>query len=276
MECAPGTRRPSSGRALNPSFSSRSFESWADGAKPAKCSAFRTDARIERREIASAVFRRAAADHIPTRGLLTCRVDEVQEAGRNNTWNLFLHEFSHPQSEFLFLMDSDLVFREKETLVQHVQGPPEGPAGDCVSTDRQYKDVYFKTRKSWRDRLSLATSDMTGTIQGRFSGQIYCIRAKVARRLYLPKDLGATDDGFIKWVVCSNFFTERHDPSRIVVAENASHIYEAYTSPADILRNQKRQMIGQATVYVLLEHVRRLPLRQRTNLREVLQATEAS
>ena len=223
-------------------------------------------------EIAAQVFREQKRTHVFADSFV-CRVDDVKEAGRNNTWNLFMHDFSHPQSKFLFLMDSDIMFNERATLFNMYRALLDDSRA-CVSTDQQIKDISFKKRKSWKDRLSLATSEMTGTLQGRFSGQIYCIRAELARRIYLPKDLGAPDDGFIKGVVCTNFFTEKLDPSRIVVAKNASHIYEAYTSPGDILKNQKRQMIGQATVHVLLEYVRQLPLEQRLDLARTLREIE--
>jgi hypothetical protein len=115
---------------------------------------------------------------------------------------------------------------------------------------------------------------MTRTIEGAMTGQLYCIRAATARHLWLPKDLGAPDDGFIKAVVCTDFFTRPLDPRRIVVAENASHVFEAYTSPREILNNQKRQMIGQTTVHVLIEHINSLPLEQRLNLAATLRHKE--
>jgi hypothetical protein len=102
------------------------------------------------------------------------------------------------------------------------------------------------------------------------TGQLYCIRAAVARRLYLPKDLGAPDDGFIKAIVCTNFFRRPLKPARIVTAKDASHIYEAYTSVPELLNNQKRQMIGQTTVHVLVEYLKSLPLEERTNLAATL------
>ena len=45
----------------------------------------------------------------------------------------------------------------------------------------------------------------------------------------------------------------------------ASHIFEAYTSPADILQNQKRQMIGQTVVHILVDkYLKSLPAADRT------------
>jgi len=225
-------------------------------------------------ETASAVFAEQETLH-PFAGAFTCRVDEVKEAGRNHTWNLFVHSFSHPASKFLYLMDSDIVFNRRETLFNMYAALLNDPYA-CISSDRQIKDIHFRPKKSWRDRISLATSEMTGTIQGQITGQLYCIRADVVRRIYLPKDLGAPDDGFIKTVVCSNFFSEGLDPKRIVLAENAAHVYEAYTSVAEVLNNQKRQMIGQTIVHVLIEYLKTLPSEQQSNLARTLRETEQS
>ena len=49
---------------------------------------------------------------------------------------------------------------------------------------------------------------MTGSASAQLCGQLYCIRAEVARNIYLPKDLCACDDGFIKALVCTDFLTQ--------------------------------------------------------------------
>lgn len=211
----------------------------------------------------------------PFRGAFTCRVAEMEEAGRNHTWNAFVHSISHPQAEFLDLMDSDIVFKEPGTLFNMYIALLAHPDAQ-ISTDIQIKDIALKTHKTLLERLSLATTDMTRKIQGQITGQLYCIRAQVARRLWLPKDLGAPDDGFIKALVCSQFFTEPLNPARIITAPNASHVYEAYVSPREVLKNQKRQMIGQTTVHILLEYVKSLPPAVRCDLAPHLEQKEAA
>jgi hypothetical protein len=106
------------------------------------------------------------------------------------------------------------------------------------------------------------------------TGQLYCIRAAIARQLYLPRELGSTDDGFIKAVVCTDSFSRELDPGRIVVADNASHVFEAYTSVGEVLKNQKRQMIGQTILHVLVENLKSLPPAQRANLADTLRQKE--
>lgn len=222
-------------------------------------------------EIAAAVFEAQKKAH-PFADAFAASVRDIREAGRNHTWNAFVHELSEPGAEFLFLMDSDILFNRPETLFNMYRALLDNP-GASIASDQPVKDVALKPRKTWRDRISLATSEMNGAIQGRMTGQLYCIRAEVARRLYLPKDLGI-DDGFIKAIVCTDFFSTKLNPGRIVVAENASHVYEAYTSAGELLKNQKRQMIGQTIVHVLVEHLKALPPKQRTNLAHTLRHKE--
>lgn len=222
-------------------------------------------------EIAAAVFAEQAKSH-PFANAFAASVRDMREAGRNHTWNAFVHDLSSRETEFLFLMDSDILFNRPETLFNMYRTLLENSEVQ-IASDQPIKDVSLKPRKSWRDRISLATSDMNRAAQGQMTGQLYCIRAEVARRLYLPKDLGI-DDGFIKAIVCTDFFSNELHPGRIVVAENASHVYEAYTSAGELLKNQKRQMIGQTIVHVLVEYLKTLPQPQRTNLADTLRQTE--
>jgi glycosyltransferase involved in cell wall biosynthesis len=219
-------------------------------------------------QIAASVFAEQGKTH-PFAGALSCRVEEIAEAGRNNTWNAFVHDLSSREAEFLYIMDSDILFNRRGTLFKMYAALLNNPEA-CIASDRPMKDISFKKNKSLLDRISLATTDMTRTIQGQITGQLYCIRAAVARRLWLPKDLGAPDDGFIKAIVCSDFFQHESNPGRIVTAEGASHVYESYASVKEILNNQKRQMIGQTTVHVLVEGLKQLPPEQRTNLSPTL------
>jgi glycosyltransferase involved in cell wall biosynthesis len=224
-------------------------------------------------EIAATVFAEQKRWH-PFSHTFKCHIAEMKEAGRNNTWNAYVHSFSSRHAEFLFIMDSDILFNRAETLFNMYSALLENPQA-YVASDAQIKDIALKPRKSLLEKISLATSNMTKTIEGQITGQLYCIRSEIARNVWLPKDLGAPDDGFIKAIICTDFFTHEVTPKRIVVAKNASHVYEAYTSPREILDNQKRQMIGQTTVHVLIEHLKKLPLDQRINLADTLRKEEA-
>jgi glycosyltransferase involved in cell wall biosynthesis len=193
------------------------------------------------------------------------RVMDIEQPGRNNAWNRFVHNYSNPESRYIFLMDADIIFQNPDSILNLFTALEQNAHAD-VSSGRQLKDIEFKPHKSLLEKISIATSTLTGTIDGRFSGQLYCMRSSIARRLYLPRDLGATDDGFFKAVICSEFFAHKPDGSRIAQVPGSAHSYEAYITPQDVLNNQKRQMIGQAQVHVLVEHLKTLPAAESTDL----------
>ncbi|HZP59834.1 MAG TPA: glycosyltransferase family 2 protein [Opitutaceae bacterium] len=224
--------------------------------------------------LASELFRQLKRRH-PYAQVITTHVVDIPEPGRNNAWNRFVHEFSAPETRFIYLMDADIIFHHRDTLYNLLATLEQAPRA-CVSSGRQHKSIEFKKKKTLRDRLSLATSSMTGTIEGRISGQLYCMRACIARNLYLPRDLSANDDGFFKAAICTDFFNENLDAGRVVTALDAAHVYDAYLSMPEVLNNQKRQMIGQTSVHVLVEYLKNLPQEERANLAELLRQRERS
>ena len=214
--------------------------------------------------VAKAKFDLMRAEH-PYAQVINARVLNIEEPGRNKAWNRFVHEDSARDSKFIFSMDADIIFKHRDTLYNMFATLEDQPYA-IASSDVQYKDIVFKENKSLFDRLSLATSNMTNTSGGRLCGQLYCLRTSAARQLYRPRDLGANDDGFFKAVLATNFFEHELDNRRIALARDAGHVFEAYVSPRDIMKNQMRQMIGQTTVYVLVEYLKSLPAAERKNL----------
>ena len=219
------------------------------------------------------IFAKMEHDHPARRGLRV-RVEDITTPGRNNAWNRFVHEFSAREALFICLMDADIVFNRTDTL-QLVLDELEWNSHLGGASDTPVKSIADKAHPSWRERLSLATSDMTGTIPGRLNGMLYCLRADIARNLYLPRDVLANDDGFFKAAICTDFFRAPLDPTKVVSVRAATHLYEPYLSLHDVLNNQKRQMIGQATVHVVVEHLLTLPESDRAQLATTLMRLEA-
>jgi len=197
------------------------------------------------------IFKRAEYTH-PYREGLHAWVAEIPEPGRNGAWNRFIHEFSAREARFLCVMDADILFNRPDTLELVLAALERDPLLGGAS-DWPLKDISLKPRKSLRDRLSLAGSEMTGKIAGRLNGMLYCLRTEIARNLYLPRDLSANDDGFFKAAICTDFFRAPLDPTRVVSVREATHLYEPYLSLRDVINNQKRQMIGQTFVHLLLD-----------------------
>jgi glycosyltransferase involved in cell wall biosynthesis len=224
-------------------------------------------------DVARETIERLHAQH-PHPDAFTARVCELEQPGRNNAWNRFVHEFSARESRAIFMMDADIVFHGADSL-RNMITTLEADREAMVVTDRAHKEIEFKPVKNFRDRISLAISAMNGTNQGWFTGQLYGMRAHIARNLYLPRDFGAPDDGFFKQVICTDFLTRPQNLRRVARAPEAGHIFEAYTSVADVLKNQQRQMIGQTIVHVLLEYLKTRPHAERVNLAATLRREEA-
>lgn len=219
------------------------------------------------------IFRRQREDHRDAAGFHAW-VADIKEPGRNNAWNRFVHELSAREARYICLMDADIVFHEPDTLEQVFNALERNPKL-LAASDWPVKDIAFKEHKSLRDRLSLSTSDMTGSIPGRLNGQLYCIRSGIARNLYLARDMIANDDGFFKAVITTHFLTAPADPAKTVSIASARHLFEPYLKLSDVLNNQKRQMIGQTTVHVLIAYLQTLPVEERLDLAETLRRHEA-
>lgn len=201
--------------------------------------------------VAARIFQEQGGTHAHAEAFLASSLS-VAEPGKINAWNLFVHELSHQDTDCLILMDADIRLAEATTLWSMVRGLQENEEAH-VTVGEPVKDIALKPNPSWRERLSLATSRLTQSSAAQLTGQLYCIRADIARAIRLPRDLAACEDGFIKTLVCTDFLSTPCNPQRILRVGGASHIFEAYTTVPAILRNQKRQMIGQAFVHVLAD-----------------------
>jgi glycosyltransferase involved in cell wall biosynthesis len=224
-------------------------------------------------EIAGDAFRRSEREN-PSGPGPSAWVADIPEAGKNNAWNRFVHEFSAREARYLCLMDADIILNQRDTLEILFAELEGNPRLFCAS-DCPRKDIARKGRPTLRERLSLAGSDMTDTTEGRLNGMLYCMRAGIARNLYIPRDLIALEDGFLKSAVCTDFFRAPTDPSRVVSVRGATHLYVPYLSLRDFLNNQKRQMIGQTTVHVAVEYLKTLPEPDLANLGATLRRSDA-
>jgi glycosyl transferase family 2 len=225
--------------------------------------------------IAKELFANQARTHPFARSFVT-RVFEISERGKVNAWNRFVHQVSAREARYLVMMDADILIHRRETVWNMVRAL-ERDSNAVVAVDRPCKDILFKRERSWRDKFSLEVSQLTLSSSAQLCAQLYCMRAARARRIYLPKDLPACEDGFIKSLVCTDNLLHEVRPERICVAKEAEHTFEAYTSPGAIFKNQKRQVIGQTIVHLLVDkYLRELPLAQRQHLAETLRAKDVT
>jgi hypothetical protein len=202
------------------------------------------------------------------------KVLPVAERGKLNAWNQFVHRISAREARFLLLLDADILFVQPETVWNMVSVLREEQKA-LVSVDTPMKRVAAST--SAVGALSTSAGMITAAAPAQLCGQAYCIRAETARNIYLPKDLAACDDGFIKALVCTDCLTRPLTADRICLAPNAGHTFEAYTTPGAILRNQKRQVIGQTIVHILVDqYLPSLPYTDKLQLAATLREKDSS
>jgi glycosyltransferase involved in cell wall biosynthesis len=174
---------------------------------------------------------------------LSWRVCEIEKAGKSNAWNLYVHQLSDPAANYLFLMDADIEFLEPHTLSNTIDTLQKNPdAWVCV--DKPIKDVALKKKKNLFEQLSALISTSPNNAEPEICGQLYCSRAKKLRKIWLPTDLPSAEDGFVRAMVLTKCFTAPEDFKRIVVAQAASHVFEAYTSINGLLRHEKWLVIS--------------------------------
>jgi glycosyltransferase involved in cell wall biosynthesis len=225
--------------------------------------------------IAKQVFDEQLLNH-PFARSFVARVVEITQRGKVNAWNKFVHDVSAREARYLLMMDSDILIHRRETLWNMV-ATLEHDSQAVVAVDRPCKDILFRSHRSWRDWFSLAVSQITLATSAQLCAQLYCMRTASARRIYMPKQLPACEDGFIKSLVCTENLSDEILAERIVVAKDAEHTFEAYTSPSAILKNQKRQVIGQTIIHLLLDKfIPGLPSIQREHLAETLRGKDTA
>ncbi len=175
---------------------------------------------------------------------LSWRVCEVKEAGKSNAWNLFVHQFSAPDADFFCLMDADIKLHNYQTLAKMIEVLVKNPEY-WIALDRPIKDIELKENKSWIDKLSVAVSQSSNAGQLYICGQLYCGRAEVLRNIWMPAGL-PVEDGFLTQMIISENFTVKNPTftKRIVRVSEASHIFEAYTNPLELINHEVRVVVG--------------------------------
>ena len=202
-------------------------------------------------QVAAAALAAGAAD-LPA-GRFSWRVQPLTEPGKANAWNHFVHRFSDPAADYVFLMDADIRLTHPDTLKNMLQAL-ERDAHAGVATDLPQKHVLFKKRKSLFDRLSLGVGQMTQAAPAQLTGQLFCARGPLLRRIYMPPGL-IVEDGFVKHMVCTDMFTAPADNRRVVRAPEASHVFESYTRVGDVFNNQVRQQVAHAIYAYLRDYL---------------------
>jgi hypothetical protein len=171
-------------------------------------------------------------------------VHEVEETGKSNAWNQFVHTFSAPAAELIVMLDADIEFRESETLSNTIKALMADPHA-AAAVDLPVKDAFRKARRTLLERISVAASEVSAAGPVGLAGSFYCARATLLRQIWMPKGL-SVEDGFLRAMLCTNCMLEPVDERKLIRAPAASHYYETLTALPAIFRHELRLIIGTA------------------------------
>ncbi|MEM8722035.1 MAG: glycosyltransferase [Cyanobacteria bacterium P01_G01_bin.39] len=172
------------------------------------------------------------------------RVIEVEEAGKSNAWNLFVHHFSSFDTDFFYLMDADIELHDRHTLAKMLNVLIQNPEY-WIALDQPIKDVEIKSNKNLLEKLSVAVSKSSNKGQLFICGQLYCARASALKNIWMPPGL-PVEDGFLTQMIISENFTIKNPTfeKRIVRVPDAYHIFTACTNPIELINHEVRVVVG--------------------------------
>ena len=183
-------------------------------------------------------------------------VNEVAEAGKANAWNRFVHGFSPPGAEALFLLDADIQFGERECLERVVKALGANPHA-VVAVDLPLKDIAAKVSPSLREQMSLSASRLQLAGAPKIAGSLYLARASALRRFWMPLGL-IVEDGFVKAMLLTDSFRQPEKTDAIVRAAGATHYFEAVTGFRAWFQHERRLVNGTAVNILLFSYLRDL------------------
>jgi glycosyltransferase involved in cell wall biosynthesis len=187
---------------------------------------------------------------------VTVSVDVLEQAGKANAWNHYIHTLSARDAGILILLDADIRFGEVECLERLVAGLMADPEAQ-VAVDRIRKDIETKADPSLVERMSVAASEAARAGPPKLAGSLYAGRADVLRRIWMPLGL-LVEDGYLKAMVLTNSFRGDEDLRRLIRVPDTSHSFEAVTSPAMLFRHEKRLVTGTRVNIALFAWLREL------------------
>ena len=184
------------------------------------------------------------------------RVVDIPEQGKTHAWNRFVRELAAAETEIFVFQDADISFRTPDTVERLIQTLRDddfllAACGDSL------KDVEVDGSRGLIEGLSASLSRLSRRRgSALLCGQLYAIRAPLARRIHLPLGLVA-EDGYLKHLLVSNGFKDPIDPGRIGHVPGVGNVFTSYRRLRDIIATQVRMRIGEVQIHVLLEDVRR-------------------
>lgn len=172
-------------------------------------------------------------------------VCDLPFSGKSRTWNFFIHDACEKEPcDAVIFVDADIRIREINVLQKMISNLLSGAAS--VVNSRPVKDIDIRKEPLGFSQKIIGSSGGAFTdYKSTICGQLYAASPNAIRDIYLPIGL-PVEDGFIKAMIISNFLTSMDDKSKINGFEEIWHEYESIRSITEVIRHQKRIIVGSA------------------------------
>jgi glycosyltransferase involved in cell wall biosynthesis len=185
---------------------------------------------------------------------ILARTEIIEASGKSNAWNMYVHRFSDPLADFLICMDADITLVGAGTLSALISALILNPKAR-ISVDVILKDITLKRRRTFTERISIAATNLNQSGPVKLAGSLYCGRAAILRRVWMPTGL-LVEDGFLKAMVATDNLTQPEDPEAIIQSRHAAHTFEAVTNLRVLFHHETRLLIGTWMNVILFSHLR--------------------
>jgi len=170
-------------------------------------------------------------------------VVNIEQAGKSNAWNSYIHDIAWQDADYVLLIDADIELIGNDGLSKLVQQLDATPKA-VVSIDTPKKDVEKKNNKNPLEKFSLLLSKANKKNHNAITGQLYCIRGAIVREIFLPFGL-PVEDGFLSAMVhTENFTSNQVGEGKLTLEKSVAHYFHALTKPSELIKHEKRLMIG--------------------------------
>lgn len=199
-----------------------------------------------------------------TRATASTKLDDITEVldlkkgGKSRTWNVFVHDTSRSDADFLVFCDADIALPDTSTL-RHLTNFIAKRPKLLAASSKPVKDIAQSASSSlsFVDRLTAAAGGTLNDWRTSICGQLYVLRADAARGFHLPIGL-PVEDGFVRAMLTTDVLRADLDISRIDGRDEIFHVYASERRIGHLLHHQTRIVIGSAINSVLFAHLREI------------------
>lgn len=199
---------------------------------------------------------RSAIAALPDRIRKAFVVLDLPEPGKSRTAHRFIHDLSRPEADMLGFMDADIELPRPDSLRRMAEALLTRPELQ-VFTSHPVKDVaHHRLRVGLSGRLITAGGDGLTDWRKSICGQLFVMRAAMARQIGLPAGL-PVEDGFFRAMALTDLLSRPEDLARIDGDPEVFHVYRSIRGLGELLRHQTRIVIGSAVNAALYRKIRR-------------------